>query len=566
MLDCSGKWKSIKRRLLLYIRTASHLKPTQVVFQVLRRLFPARLLRSSSCLVALRKGVRLLCKSMPSKFSGSDADFLFLNAKKTFSTGDIDWKSAEMPKLWRYNLHYFDYLLNDRRSLESKGHLISHWITHNPLGAEDAWEPYTVSLRIVNWIKLFLQEREIVEPEWLKSLYQQAAWLEKNIEYHILANHYLKNGKALFFAGVFFDGTDANQWIDEGLRILIEEAEEQFLPDGGHYERSPMYHSLCLEDYLDVLNLILANPGLVDQEVVERFRRKAVEALDFLNDCCLPDGEIPLFNDSAIGIAPAPARLFEYARRVIRYERTVPPTNLTIIKRAESGYFGIRSGEDMMIVDCGPIGPDYQPGHAHCDTLSYELALGGQRIIVDSGVYDYEAGAHRRYARSTKGHNTISVDGEEQSEIWGVFRVARRAKPIGATIMKVSKERVRFEGAHDGFRRLPGHIVHKRVIEYDGCGAWTVWDGVYGMGEHNAESYIHLHPEYCLKMGNDCIEILKKDGKAIGRLEIIGNVLVRLEAGQYFPEFGIEHKNEVVVLSCSCTLPLEFGYRIIKYS
>jgi uncharacterized heparinase superfamily protein len=556
--------RSVKDRLFLSLRTACHLKPKQVVFLILRRLLPARPLRPSSCAIELREGVRVLSKPIRARSSGSGTDFRFLNAAKTFNGGDIDWKSAEMPKLWRYNLHYFDYLLDEDRSLESKRHLISHWIASNPIGTEDAWEPYTVSLRIVNWVKWFLQQPLVVQPEWLNSLYLQASWLEKNIEYHILANHYLKNGKALFVAGVFFDGNDAERWLSKGLRILAEEAEEQFLADGGHYERSPMYHSLCLEDYLDVLNLTIVNPSLVNQELVKRLTQKVNEALDFLNDICMPDGEIPLFNDSAFGIAPPPAHIFDYARRVNGYAQTSPPSTRMIIKKADSGYFGMHTGGDMMIIDCGPVGPEYQPGHAHCDTLSYELALDDQRVIVDSGMYDYEAGARRRYARSTKGHNTISVDREEQSEIWSVFRVARRAKPIGAAIVPLSGGGLRFEGMHDGYRRLPGQVLHKRVIEYDGCGAWTVLDEVTGMGKHTAESYIHLHPEYSTRNGKDGIEILKKDGKAIGRLEVIGNAAIRFEAGQYFPEFGREHKNAVIVLSCSGTLPLKFGYRIRK--
>lgn len=561
---CQVNSQSLKNRLLLYIRTASHLKPTQVAFQVLRKLFPARLRRSRNRTIALREGVRLLCEPIPAMFDGSDADFRFLNAAKTFNGENIDWKSAEMPKLWRYNLHYFDYLLAKNRSLESKRQLICHWIARNPPQTVDAWEPYTISLRIVNWAKLFLLEPTFVRPEWLKSLYQQALWLEQNIEYHILANHYLKNGKALFFAGLFFDGKDAEQWLHKGLMILSEEADEQFLADGGHYERSLMYHSICLEDYLDVLNLMTLTPGIVSREVVEHFIQKANRALDFLNDVCLPDGEIPLFNDSAFGIAPAPSLIFDYARRVIGYERIVPPANLMVIEKGESGYFAIRNGGDMMIIDCGSMGPDYQSGHAHCDTLSFELALDGRRVIVDSGVFDYEPSQERAYARSTRAHNTVMIDGQEQSEIWGVFRLARRAKPIDATISRLSGNGLRFEGKHDGYRRLPGQIMHKRVIEYNGSGTWTVLDEMTGTGKHEAESYIHLHPDYSIKKGKACIEILKKNGKSIGRLEVIGNASIRLEAGQYFPEFGSEYDNEVIVLSCSGALPLKFGYQISK--
>ena len=145
----------------------------------------------------------------------------------------------------------------EQRPLAEKSALIDDWIENNPLGASDAWEPYTVSLRIVNWIKWFLTENAQREPrqEWLESLYLQAAWLEKNIEYHLLANHYLKNGKALLFAGAYFSGQQATRWLEKGLAILRDEASEQILADGGHYERSPMYHSIVVEDYLDVLNI-----------------------------------------------------------------------------------------------------------------------------------------------------------------------------------------------------------------------------------------------------------------------------------------------------------------------
>ena len=104
-----------------------------------------------------------------------------------------------------------------------------------------------------------------------------------------------------------------------------------------------------------------------------------------------------------------------------------------------SGYFVIRNLDDMLVVDCGEVGPDYQPGHAHCDTLSFELASDGRTIIVDSGVYDYEDSEMRRYVRSTRAHNTAMVDGCEQSEIWGAFRVARRARPIQRIDRKVRR-------------------------------------------------------------------------------------------------------------------------------
>ena len=101
----------------------------------------------------------------------------------------------------------------------------------------------------------------------------------------------------------------------------------------------------------------------------------------------------------------------------------------------------------------------------------------------------------RRYVRSTRAHNTAMVDGCEQSEIWGAFRVARRARPDGAVVQKLGESKARFSGSHDGFGRLPGQPLHPRTIEYEATGVWTVVDTFSGRGEHRVESFVHLHPD-----------------------------------------------------------------------
>ncbi len=140
----------------------------------------------------------------------------------------------------------------------------------------------------------------------------------------------------------------------------------------------------------------------------------------------------------------------------------------------DTGYGVIRSPESRsaLIFDCGPLGPDYQPGHGHCDVLSYELSLHGQRVVVDTGVSTYEPGPERSYERSTAAHNTLRIDGEEQAEIWASFRVGRR--PRVGQIRGGSNGGFRFlSGEHDAYRRLG--VVHARTIllhapEYLDCG------------------------------------------------------------------------------------------------
>ena len=478
----------------------------------------------------------------------------------------MDWASKDMPKLWRYNLHYFDYLNDGSRSFEQRKQLVADWVLNTRPGMEDAWEPYTVSLRVVNWVKFFLGPSVTVQQEWLESLYQQTLWLERNIEYHILANHYLKNGVALFFSGMYFEGADADRWIEKGMKILREELDEQFLQDGGHYERSPMYHSICVMDYLDVLNLMASSRDVIAFDEIEYFKTQTIRALDFLSTLCLPDGEIPLFNDSAFGITSHPKRIYEYAGQVIGYSRPDMRSELSVTQHPQSGYYVLRKGSDMMVIDCGEIGPTYQPGHAHCDTLSYELAVNGRRMIVDSGVYDYEYSRQRAYARSTRAHNTVTIDDEEQSEIWGVFRVARRARPIFGWAKITSDDRAVFEGAHDGYKRLPGALIHRRRIEYDGSSHWLVVDHMEGAGRHRVKSYVHLHPDYTADIEGRRISIRDAAGVEWASLEMLNEGEVSVEESWYYPEFGRETKNKVIVYTCSGAMPMSFAYRITTMS
>lgn len=551
-------------RARLYLNTARFLRPRQIAYFVLRRLYTSHRVRHPAGPILRRHGVKFLPPLSKDTARRSVNEFCFLNVCKDFHSDTVDWASTEMPKLWRYNLHYFDYLLDNNRPFSEKSALISDWIRHNPIGKGDGWEPYTASLRVVNWIKFFLQadDNAAASQDFLQSLYLQTAWLENNIEYHILANHYLKNGKALYFAGVFFSGSDADRWHKKGLAILIEEAKEQILKDGGHFERSPMYHAIMVEDYLDVLNLV-QNSAIGNLNSIELLKHKATKALRYLHDITMPDGEIPLFNDAAFGIAPTPEQLFTYARQVIGYERPSYPHDLTVTAKQDSGYFIMRQGEDALVFDCGPVGPDYQPGHAHCDTLSYELSLNGRRLVVDSGVYNYENSAERHYARSTRAHNTVSVDQAEQSEIWGVFRVARRAYPLAASIMQTGPSSVNIEGAHDGYKRLKGNIIHARSIKFNETDGYRIYDKLEGRGRHLVESFIHLHPDFSVTVNHDVIAISTANKQAFAVIQV-NNGNIRVERGWYFPEFGVKMENVLIVLWLDGNLPLQLNYQIKK--
>ena len=529
-----------------------------------RRILPIpKIPRKSGDATKLRHHIALKTDIEHFSNAAREYEFNFLNVIEEFPDGEIDWASAGKSKLWRYNLHYFDFVHEPHRSLATKAHLINHWILHNPPGAEDAWEPYTISLRIVNWIKFFLkpESQALITSSWLESLFEQACWLEKNLEYHILANHLLKNAKALFFAGMYFEGPEADRWLAKGLKLLEDEAGEQILPDGGHFERSPMYHSIVTQDYLDVLSIVLGSKDLKNEDQQEFFQNKSKRLLDFLFDIVMPDGQIPLLNDSALGIAPPPEKLFRYARELFGYRKKDPPNIMRAIDKQYSGYYIVKGKGDMLIVDVGEIGPDYQPGHAHCDTLSYEVCFDGQRIIVDSGVKDYELSATRCYARSTAAHNTLAIDGREQSEIWGAFRVGRRAKPVIASMSL--NNGVIIDASHNGYDNLKkGPVRHRRQFVYD-KDTISIFDSLTGEGKHLMESYIHLHPDLHVQMEGNTLNVIKVND-VVAVISVVSDVNIKIIKGRYFPQFGEEYSNNVIHMSCICDVPFDMSYKIVK--
>ena len=529
--------------------TLRHLRPKQLVFFVLRRKFPARAV-ADTCSPELSE--TFSCKS-PIDINGSGDgrfDFHFLNCQKTFQSA-IDWQSIDESRLWRYNLHYFDYLRDESRESQDKLFLIKDWIGNNPQGSEPGWEPFTVSLRIVNWIFFLGRKPDLVTEDILKSLYTQVLWLERNDERHILANHYFENLKALAFAGAFFRGEDADRWRKRAKSEIPQQLIEQNLQDGGHYERSPQYHGLMLENYLDLYNLS-NHTEVFDITFRDACYRQSMEGLQFLKGIIFPDGSIPLLNDSAFGVSPTYTELSDYFVRLSgkpSMNRVANP----LINFLDSGLYGLRSTKDMLIIDAGEIGPSYQPGHTHCDMLSYELMLRGKRVIVDTGVYEYEPGPMRHYVRSTQAHNTVTIADDEQSEIWGEFRVARRAKVLSAMAAMESDKRFLFEGSILGFYGIPGRVRHHRSISVDlddsGCfESVHVMDRVEVKSGEAIESRIHFHPNFGIEETETGVFAISDGSGTSFTLILPEGLKTRLEGSYYCPEFGKKLANQCMVI------------------
>ena len=554
--------------------TLRHLQARQRGYFILRRLFPPRRVAELESTPQWRQLASMQPLPVAIHYRG-ETTFCFLNLERELggSVEQMDWNPADTPRLWRYNLHYFDFLRQSDRPEENKAALIDAWIDANPQGVAVAWEPFTVSLRIVNWCYFIAGRPQYVAREkWLRSLHQQVLWLEKNDEQHILANHYFENLKALLFAACFFSGDDAARWRDRSFREIFQQLREQTLEDGGHYERSPQYHSLMLENYLDIYQLLRCCDAAVPEELIEQVEGVARAGLDWLCDIVFPDKQIPLFNDSAFSVAPDLIELQGYAQRLFAQGYRPPSPLPLLIDKSHSGLYGYRASDDMLLVDCGDIGPSYQPGHSHCDFLSYELMLDGHRIVVDSGVYEYQTGAMRDYVRSTAAHNTVAVDGGDQSEIWGEFRVARRAERHAAGIIKNGGEVV-FSGAYSGFYHCRGGVEHARDIRLslqgEGIQSLQVSDSLAVKStarrpqrQYQLENFIHFHPDVRVSDCGGGILLLSYGAGRQLQFSIASGCEYRLTQSWYCPEFGVRIANPCLVLSAQTALPQHFSYTI----
>jgi len=463
--------------------------------------------------------------------------FLFLNEENQLSK--VGWDNPSQSKLWRYNLHYFDCLnqveLKNER-VELQINIINKWTIENQFGKGVGWEPYPTSLRIINWIKWHFKTNGLSDEAKL-SLWNQVLWLAGRPEYHLLGNHLFINAKALLFACVFFGLDEYSSIYRKALKILKEELSEQFLEDGAHFELSPMYHSLAMEDLLDLYQLKSRLPSnFPSQEIQEKF----LSGMNWLSYLSYENGELAHFNDCANGIAPTFKELEDLGKRLGLNWSLKADIKFNYLHK--SGFAIVKDENIHLIADIGDIGPDYLPGHAHADTLSFELALKGRRIIVNSGTGEYGLSDERLRQRGTSAHSTIKLDSKSSSEVWSGFRVAQRARVADIEIIDEDKK-LEFAAVHDGYTRIASKPVHKRKWKVnDGC--LEIVDEVTG-SQNIVQLRYYLHPDILIEMLDGSI-LLSTSIEELAKIRTDQNVQV--VDTTYHDKFGSSQKNKCLLI------------------
>lgn len=526
-----------------YIRTyntVKFLKFTQIIyriFYVLRSKF--RRIRGFryDLSITSHSSPLALIPSISSPVSYANKTFTFLNLSYTFETG-IDWNYAGYGKLWTYNLTYFDFLQQEGLRSE-EGLTLIHDFIEQIEDVKDGLEPFPISLRGINWVK-FLTRHDVKEQKIDDTLYAQYGRLLDNIEYHLLGNHLLENGFSLLFGAYYFQ--DEKLYV-KAREILLNELNEQILHDGAHFELSPMYHQIMLFRVLDSVNLIKHN-SWKNFELLELFKSKAVVMLDWLNTVTYKNGSIPLLNDSANQIAPTTKELNDYAQK-LEVESVQWPNITHGPMLSDSGYRKVTKDEYECIVDVGNIGPDYIPGHAHSDTFNFELYVHGKPFIVDTGTSTYETNSRRILERSTRSHNTVEIEGLDQSEVWGGFRVANRA-----FVVEIEERAQLIKAMHDGYKKRLGALHQREFLFYEK--SIKIIDRIESGNSLKAIARLHLYPG--LKPIVEGSVITLDEIKIYLNTE---NARVKVENYYYAPEFNTLSDAQVIEIYFTDHLEME---------
>ncbi|MEZ5346274.1 MAG: alginate lyase family protein [Pyrinomonadaceae bacterium] len=476
---------------------------------------------------------------------------------------DLDTKSTGDKKIiWELNRHQhffklgaaYLYTKDERYASVFVRHLHS-WMEQNPPGMGINWaSSLEVSFRAMSWLWAFhfFKDSPSFTPgvfqKALKYLFLHGMHIEQYLSTYYSPNTHL-TGEAL---GLYYLGTQlpflehGDRWRSLGKKLLLKELDNQILEDGVYFEQSTWYQKYTADFCLHFLILSRLNGDDAEKALIEKFESRNQSLLDFMMFATRPDGSTPLIGDDDGGrclpLTTAAADDFRgslalgavvFNRGDLKYvskgvsqevlwllgvggvsifnmlESFYPETNSMAFRNG--GYFIMRDGwtetDNYLMFDAGDIG-SLNGGHGHADTLSFQLSVGGNTMLIDPGTYTYHKSKELRdYFRSSEAHNTLTIDNRSSSEFGGKFSWETRAEP---NLEKWhSHDRFDFvEASHDGYAKLENiSVEHSRSILFLKNEYWIMRDFVKALGNHRYQQNFHFDA------GRDAVIACDADGK-----------------------------------------------------
>lgn len=433
---------------------------------------------------------------------------------------------------------------------------IDSWIEQCPFGRGMQWRsPLELAIRAINWTwaddlvrgsAAFGGKRR---GRFLESLHLHLWDIARKFSQGSSANnHIIGEAAGVFVAACCYpELASATRWRRDSAAILEREILSQTYADGGSREQAFGYHGFVLQ-FLLAAAVVGRRAGL---EFSPAFRSRLERMLEFA--CAMVEGgPAPMFGDADdgyvldLGAAPGDIRdelaigaaLFgradfkavaagheEPVRWLLgkdgleRFDALVPTGRRSLRSRAfpESGYYLLQAGEAgsadaiSVLFDCGELGFTEIAAHGHADALGVAVRAGGEDLLVDPGTYDYFTYPEwRGYFRSTRAHNTVAIDGEDQSVMLGPFLWGARAS-ARCTGWEQSNGQTIVAGEHDGYARLADPVIHRRRLSLDGTGRLTIADQLLASAGHDVALYFHAAERCSVAQTADNVFTLRGD-------------------------------------------------------
>lgn len=488
------------------------------------------------------------------------------------------------------------------------------WAMQNPAYFGVNWiSPLEFAIRIINWLWAFSFIKG--SPHFTKEIEKELlefTYLQTDFTYHNLAlyssanNHLIGEAMQLAVVGMMFDKfPEAQKWEKRGFEILKEEMKNQIYSDGVGKEQAISYLAFVIDFYLQT-DFFAKQKGLDSPVDLKQFEN----SLEFIKSLMNASGDVPQIGDSDDGFAfkcwtgdfnnyqsllntfavicdradfkKAGSEIFDIKSYYLldsggldKYNNLSDQKNIPELSKAfnEGGYYVMKSGagenEKLLVFDCGEIGYLSLAAHGHADCLSVMLSYSGEWMLGDSGTYLYhDGGKWRDYFRSTYAHNSVVIDGQNQSEIKGPFVWSGKAQPKLLN-WDVQPNLVKAEGQHDGY--FP--IIHKRSVEFHNNDFWIITDTIEGEGRHKIEVVYNFTQGDAQIMDDKSVRFVKQNSNKslIISLEnnsenIHADIFKGQEEGRILgwasQEFGVKYPIPVLIYSIETQLPFSITTKL----
>ena len=482
---------------------------------------------------------------------------------------------------------------------------ILDWIRQNPVMYSINWGcTMDVAIRAVNWmwaLRLIAGSEKLDNAaiEKIKiSLYQHGWYIYRNPEKEFVnnSNHYLSDLSGQVHLGLLFSGLkEPTQWLKSGMEELFREIRMEILPTGMSYERSTNYNRLVLEIILVPTLVLKRNKHEVPSDIWYRLEKM----FEFIMYSLKPDGTTPIVGDQDNGrllpFGTEPLINFRYLLSLgaVLFHRadfkhngegfniysailggegasdkwnSIPeiPSELESKSFPDTGIYIMRDSDNYLMFNATGMGkyPELSPaGHTHSDLFSFELFTSGKSFLIDPGSYVYTADADMRMLfRSTKMHNTVTVDGHSQNNIRKemLWRYSRDAVPEGLKWESDNKMDL-VSAVHNGYARLEDPVLHERTVIFDKVNKkWLIKDNLKGKGSHIIEWFFHFDVGIDFAINGNKVETTCKDEKNIVlTFETKPGLMLRKEKSYVSKSYGIKEEGDVLVALINDLLPVK---------